>query len=50
MEIAKFGVQKFPESNAFLRLALINAVGLEKYDEALPFIEKLMAKEGETHE
>ena len=49
LEIAKFGVQKFPESNAFLRLALINAVGLEKYDEALPFIEKLMAKEGETN-
>lgn len=49
LDIAKFGVQKFPESNAFLRLAMINAVGLEKYDEALSFIEKLIAKEGETN-
>ena len=49
MEIAKLGVQKFPESNAFLRLALINAVTMEKYDEALPFIEKLIVKEGETN-
>lgn len=49
LRIAQFGVQKFPESNAFLRLAIISSVALQQYDGALSYSEKLMSKEGETN-
>ena len=49
LKIAKFGVQKFPESNAFLRLGIVNSVALNLHDEALGFAERLMKKEGETN-
>ncbi|MBQ5455363.1 MAG: hypothetical protein IIT63_06010, partial [Prevotella sp.] len=37
LDIAKFGLSKFPSSKAFLRLAIINSVGTEKFDEAVNF-------------
>lgn len=49
LKIAKFGIQKFPESNAFLRLGIVNSVALDLHDEALGFAERLMKKEGETN-
>lgn len=49
LEIAKFGLSKFPTSKAFLRLAIINSVGTEKYDEAVNFAKKLIAEEGESN-
>lgn len=49
LEIAKFGLGKFPTSKAFLRLAIINSVGTEKYDEAVNFAKKLIAEEGENN-
>ena len=41
LEIAEFGLSKFPQSAMFARLAIINAVNLEKYDEALTYVGKL---------
>ncbi|MBQ6062673.1 MAG: tetratricopeptide repeat protein [Prevotella sp.] len=49
LDIAKFGLSKFPSSKAFLRLAIINAVGTEKYDEAVNYAKKLIAEEGENN-
>ena len=49
LKIAKFGIQKFPESNAFLRLGIVNSVALNQHDDALSFAERLMKKEGETN-
>lgn len=49
LEVAKAGMRKNPESNAFIRLALINTIGLEKFEEALGYAEKLISKEGENN-
>ncbi len=49
LDIAKFGLSKFPSSKAFLRLAIINSVGTEKFDEAVNFAKKLIAEEGESN-
>lgn len=48
-EIAEFGLNKFPKSAAFARLAIINAVTLGKYNEALSYIEKLESLGGELN-
>lgn len=49
LEIAMFGLSKFPDSKAFLRLAIINSVGTEKFEEAVNFAKKLIAAEGENN-
>ena len=49
LEVAKAGIRKNPNSNAFIRLALVNTIGLEKYDEALGYAEKLIGSEGENN-
>lgn len=49
LDIAKFGLNKFPSSKAFLRLAIINAVGTEKFEEAVNYAKKLIAEEGENN-
>lgn len=49
LEVAKAGIRKNPNSNAFIRLALVNTIGLEKYDEALTYAEKLIGSEGENN-
>ena len=49
LEVAQAGIRKNPNSNAFIRLALINTIGLKKYDEALAYAEKLISNEGENN-
>ena len=49
LDIAKFGLNKFPSSKAFLRLAIINAVGTEKFEDAVNYAKKLIAEEGENN-
>ena len=48
LEVAKAGISKYPNNISFTRLALINTIGLEKFDEALIYGEKLIAAEGEN--
>ena len=48
LEVAKAGVSKYPNNISFTRLALINTIGLEKFDEALIYGEKLIAAEGDN--
>ena len=49
LEIAEFGLNKFPKSAAFARLAVINAVTLEKYSDALNYIGKLESIAGDLN-
>lgn len=46
LEVAKMGVSKFPKNVSFIRLALINTIGLEQFEQALIYAEKLTAAEG----
>ncbi|RRD02087.1 tetratricopeptide repeat protein [Prevotella sp. OH937_COT-195] len=49
LEVAKVGISKFPANISFVRLALINTIGLEKFEEALGYAEKLISNEGENN-
>ena len=49
LEVAKAGMRKNPENISFVRLALINTIGLKQYGEALGYAEKLINKEGENN-
>lgn len=47
LEAAKVGIRKYPENVSFLRLALVNAIGVKKFDEALDYGNRLLSKEGD---
>ncbi len=49
LEVAKVGMSKYPKNISFVRLALINTIGLKQYEEALGYAEKLIAEEGENN-
>lgn len=46
LKIAKIGMRRFPENVSFLRLALINTIGIQKYDEAVQYGQQLIQKNG----
>lgn len=42
LDVSKVAIQRFPSNHGFLRLALINGVGAQKYDDAIRYAEQLM--------
>lgn len=49
LELAKYGITKFPENVSFIRLALINAIGTDKHADAVAYAEDLIKREGDKN-